>query len=172
MAVSDFLKEISGALNPLEAVKDAATSIIRSVKGDPEKQAEAELKVRELEAKIDEVKGNVLLALMEKFYNFFLQYEGAAKDMPRSIQIVRGLIRPVLTVYVTGVFSWEFYYLFTHVSTLKLDQLDILMRAIQITMYPTLLVLGFWFGDKFLERTGALDAIKEILVARKGGKGQ
>lgn len=82
--------------------------------------------------------------------NFILDYEGKALDVPKFIQIIRSLIRPLLTVLITGayIYGWIKPERFT------IDQMLVLKPAL-------LIVLIFWFGDRALQKSGILDVLKK-----------
>ena len=86
-------------------------------------------------------------AIMEDkalFQKFVIDYEGAAKDMPKSIQVLRGSVRPILTyllILSTLYIVWQGAEI-----PAKLHQLD-------------LLAAGFWFGER---------AVANVIKARNG----
>jgi hypothetical protein len=92
------------------------------------------------------------------FRQFVLGYEGAAKDVPRIVVIIRSLIRPVFTVMV-GVIDW-FY--FTGGDTAWNAETISLLKGINY------IVLGFWFGERALQRSGLIDVMK--IRAEKSGE--
>jgi hypothetical protein len=67
------------------------------------------------------------------FRNFVLDYEGRAKDMPPSIQVLRASVRPLITYLITGTIAWLVWN--GKVIPTELHQL-------------ALVCLTFWFGDK------------------------
>ena len=76
------------------------------------------------------------------FRDFVVQYEGAAKDVHVSIQILRGTVRPVLTYFLAGAFIYGF--LSRNVSD---DAMEMLWQL-------NLLSLGFWYGVRALKNLG------------------
>jgi len=76
------------------------------------------------------------------FRDFVVQYEGAAKDVHVSIQILRGTVRPVLTYFLAGAFIYGF--LSRNVSD---DAMEMLWQL-------NLLSLGFWYGERALKNLG------------------
>ena len=105
----------------------------------------------------DAEKAQVKLSVMEgiqdsedKFFAFTLEHSGAAKDMPRSIQILRGTVRPVLTYASFGLLCFVLYYYFfgTFEATGPDPEL-----ALKLVSGLNGLVLGFWFYSKNKERT-------------------
>lgn len=89
----------------------------------------------------------------EQFYDFIDSYEGASKDNPRWVQIIRSLIRPCLTVAIMGAYLFAFM----KPNIFTKDQLNMLFPL-------TLLVLAFWFGERSLKNLGVVEAFKN-----KGG---
>jgi len=76
------------------------------------------------------------------FRDFVVRYEGAAKDVHVSIQILRGTVRPVLTYFLAGAFIYGF--LSRNVSD---DAMEMLWQL-------NLLSLGFWYGERALKNLG------------------
>ncbi|MCB1048312.1 MAG: hypothetical protein KDC10_14050 [Calditrichaeota bacterium] len=77
------------------------------------------------------------------FYQFILGYEGKASEMPRFVQIFRGIIRPSLTCLIVGAYVWAFL----HPADFSPQQMGLLHTALMI-------VLGFWFGERALKNLG------------------
>ncbi len=85
-----------------------------------------------------------------KFRKFMLEYEGKLIDIPKPIQYLRSSVRPVITYITTGAYI----YAFLHPESFTTQQLSMLHGIL-------LLVLGFWFGERLLSRTGVLDILKK-----------
>ena len=105
------------------------------------------------EAEKAEVKVKTALAIQDsedKFFAFTLEHTGAAKDMPRSIQILRGTVRPVLTYASFALLCFTIYYYFfgTFEATGPDPEL-----ALKLVSGLNGLTLGFWFYSKNKERT-------------------
>jgi hypothetical protein len=110
-----------------------------------EKEKE-ELKIKFKLLMFEEMKLN-----MEKdknFRQFMLDYEGKLSDIPKPIQYIRSSVRPVLTYAISGayIYGWLHPEIFTE------EQMLVLKPAI-------LMVLGFWFGEKLITRTGLADVL-------------
>jgi len=82
------------------------------------------------------------------FNQFVLDYEGAAKDHGPFIKWLRGVIRPVLTIMISGAYMWGW----ANPATWTQQQMDLLNPAF-------LIVLAFWFGERALKNTGLVDAV-------------
>lgn len=82
-----------------------------------------------------------------EFYDFVIKYEGQAKDMPRSIQVLRGLVRPVLTFMLALLFGYGF------IENYSSELMDLLFKL-------NLISLSFWYGEKLVTRSGLAQAIK------------
>ncbi len=80
-----------------------------------------------------------------EFYSFILDFEGRAAEMPRSVQIIRALIRPLITVLVVFGYLWGFLH---PQDGFTPDQMAMLHTW-------GLLILGFWFGERALKNLGA-----------------
>lgn len=87
------------------------------------------------------------------FRDFVVAYEGAAKDVPRLIVILRSMIRPAFTVLV----GYLDYLFFTGATTTWAPEAIAMLKAINI------IVLAFWFGERALKNSGLV----ELLVAKK-----
>ena len=87
------------------------------------------------------------------FRQFILEYEGAAKDVPKVIVILRSLIRPLFTCLV-GYLDWMY---FSGMTTEWGPESVSLLKAINI------IVLAFWFGERALTNSG----IVKLLVDKK-----
>jgi len=84
-----------------------------------------------------------------QFNQFILDYEGAAKDHGPFIKWLRGSIRPVLTIIISGAYIWGW----AHPGTWTSTQMDLLSPAF-------LIVLSFWFGERAIKNTGIIDILK------------
>lgn len=76
------------------------------------------------------------------------------RGTPGWLQVVQGLVRPVVTFALVGAFVHGFS------AGAALDRLAVLRL-------PLALVLLFWFGERALVRTGP--AVARILAAWRGG---
>lgn len=76
------------------------------------------------------------------FRQFVVSYEGAAKDVHISIQILRGTVRPVLTYFLAGAFIYGFL-----TRNVDKDTMEMLWQL-------NLLSLGFWYGERALKNLG------------------
>jgi len=79
---------------------------------------------------------------------FVIEYTGKLADIPKPIQYLRSLVRPLLTFLITGAYVWGW----SKPGAFSSDQMDSLSPAM-------LLVLAFWFGEKALSRTGLVDIL-------------
>jgi hypothetical protein len=91
------------------------------------------------------------------FRQFVLQYEGSAADVPKFIVVFRSLIRPVFTCLIGYI---DFLFFTTSTEGWSIDSISML-KAINI------IVLGFWFGERALQRSGLIDVLK--IRASKNG---
>ena len=108
-------------------------------------QAEVEKALREDDADIDKA-----------FREFVVQYEGAAVDMPRFIQVLRGSVRPVLTYAATFYFGYIVHMWLTSGTMPGNSEL-----AIKLVFYVTTLMLFFWFGERAVQRSGVGEFLKD-----------
>lgn len=132
------------ALDPLTAVFDLVKTGVD--KFLPDKMSELE-KVT--------LKNKMTMFMMEEsrkagssFNQFVLDYEGAAKDHGPFIKWLRGIIRPVLTIVISGAFIWGW----ANPLEWSADQMALLNPAF-------LIILVFWFGERAINNTNIVDAI-------------
>ena len=118
---------------------------------------ELQLELSENRLELETIVAKSLAAESEAFRSFFLAYEGAAADQKPFVQILRGLVRPVITLYLVGAWSW-LAYRYLSIDLAKVESLMLLMRQL---FFLNLVTLSFWFGDKMIQRTGLLDIFKK-----------
>lgn len=92
---------------------------------------------------------------LQQFYNFVIEYEGKASEHGRFIQWLRGSVRPVLTYVFSGFFI---YIVFTWMTGEKLPEGS--LTAVKLVFGINLLTLGFWFGERALQRSGITELLK------------
>lgn len=90
----------------------------------------------------------------KNFRDFVLDFEGRAKDIPKTLVWLRSAIRPAFTILI-GYTD----YLYFKPGVTFTDEQSALLYAVNI------IVLGFWFGEKALQRSGIIEIIKS-----RGGK--
>ena len=132
----------------LAPVTDIIKKVLDKVAGD--KMSEGDKALLALEAQklaIAELQG-----AEQSFRDFVLDYEGAAKDMPRSIQILRGSVRPIITYFLAGAWVWGFHRIF--MGTFTPEQLPTLREILSLLTYLNMVSLVFWFGDRFIQSSG------------------
>ena len=88
------------------------------------------------------------------FRSFILDYEGRARDIPKSLVWLRSSIRPVLTYAITGAYicGW---------LGIKIGNIEFTPERMTLLKPALLLVLGFWFGERLLSRSGIVDAVRK-----------
>jgi hypothetical protein len=131
--VFDIVKSVSGIVG--EVVKRVLPA---------EKMSEGERLIVETQAK--QVAQEMIMNEDSELRQFFLEYEGRAKDMPKSIQILRASVRPILT-YVFGITTIYLFWSGAEVPT-YLYQMD-------------LIILVFWFGER---------AVRNYIKTKKGAE--
>lgn len=160
--VSDVVGAIAGAA--VKVVSGAVKPILDKIAGD--KMSEAEKAQVQLE--LEQAMRAGVLAEQEQFYAFVVQHTGAAADMPRLIQIVRGLVRPVVTFYVVGLDGWVIWKWF---NTPALPQeSDAFLLMLKLLLASTIIVLGFWFGERLVTRSGIVQVVGGALTRRRNGE--
>ncbi len=123
------------------------TSLIEEVldKIAPDKMSESERERLKITAR--QLAEKELAKRDADFFDFVIRYEGQAKDMPRFIQVLRGLVRPVLTFCLAGLFGYGF------VEKFDPELMDMLFKLNVISLI-------FWYGERAVTRTGIAQAIK------------
>lgn len=145
-------------------VGNAIKPILDKFIGDKMSDSEKALLVMEAE----KAARNALLQEQDQFNQFVIEHTGAAKDMPRFIQILRGSVRPVITYAAFGVFAWFSWWVFNNIVTItNPDQLVIIHEVQSTTKGVLFIVLVFWFGDRLLTRTGVGQVIGQMILGRK-----
>jgi len=92
---------------------------------------------------------------LQAFYGFIIDYEGKASEHGKFIQWLRGSVRPILTY----VFSFFFIYIvITWITGEKLPEGS--LTAVKLVFGVNILTLGFWFGERALERSGITELLK------------
>ncbi len=119
------------------------TSIINNILGKtlPDKISEkdrAEITLQAQRLVAEEIEKE-----QENFHKFFLEYEGAAKDVPKIIVILRSSVRPVLTYVLAGTFIYGFL----HPLAFSPEQMNLIWNL-------NLLSLSFWYGERALKNLG------------------
>jgi len=140
-------------LNPAKWVADMADSVLDKIFGD---KASDEQKMAFRLAMYEAAENS-----KDRFNEFVIAHTGAAKDMPRSIQIIRGLVRPVITFVNFGALMWLVYQWVYGPQGVVLD------LPLKLIFSLNLLTLGFWFGDKALERSGLLKFLGDAMGKKK-----
>ena len=84
------------------------------------------------------------------FRKFVLTYEGAANEVPKFVFIFRSLIRPAFTILL----AYLDFIFFTGTAAAWDPEAIALLKAVNI------IVLGFWFGERALQRSGIIDVLK------------
>ena len=92
---------------------------------------------------------------LQAFYNFIIDYEGKASEHGKFIQWLRGSVRPILTYVFSGFFI---YIVFTWMSGEKLPEGS--LTAVKLVFGINILTLGFWFGERAIERSGITELLK------------
>ena len=138
------------AFDPITGLMDLVRTGLDKFVGD--KMSEAE------KAQVAMETARLAMQQDQGFRDFMLQYEGAAKDAPYPVRLLRSMIRPVITL---GVGYVDCLY-FTDAPSLNLSE-----DHHRILWLINLIVLGFWFGDRAVQRAG-LDKVLMRWAENKG----
>lgn len=133
------------AFDPLTAIIEGGKTVLNKIL--PDKMSESEKATISTNYELQMTK--LAMTGDRNFRNFVLGYEGTAKDIPKGLVWIRSAIRPAFTIMV----GYIDYLYFASINTFTLEQSS-LLKAINI------IVLGFWFGEKALQRSGIIDVLK------------
>ena len=125
----------------IDLVKTFANKFLR------DKMSEEDQKKLELEAEAFVMKE--ARKVDSSFRQFVVEYEGAAKDVPRVIVVFRALIRPAFTVLV----GYLDYLFFTGATSAWDPEAIALLKSVNI------IVLMFWFGERAVVNSGIIDKL-------------
>lgn len=135
------------AIDPLTAVFEVGKTVLERVL--PQKMNEEE---RTKVANDFTVEMARIAATQDSdFRKFILQYEGEAKDAPKSVVVFRSLIRPLFTCAVA---YWDWLYFIGTVGAWDVEKAALLKSV-------NLIVLFFWFGERAVTNSGILDILKK-----------
>lgn len=85
-----------------------------------------------------------------EFNKFVLDYEGAAKDHGPFIKWLRGIIRPLLTIAISGAYMWGW-----------MNPLQWSQQQMEMLNPAFLIILAFWFGERAIKNTGIVKLLKK-----------
>ena len=81
-------------------------------------------------------------------------------DMPKSINILRSTVRPVITYLLVLALFAACMLAFIQTDMSK-EKSELLMTIIDVLFKLNLVSLGFWYSSRLLTRTGLLDVFKK-----------
>ena len=148
-AAVDLLRDVAGTLNT-----DSVVNVVAALRGNYSGLTP------EMEAGVKQLTQKHELAVDEAWQSFMIQHEGKAEDMPKFVQILRALVRPSLSWLIPGFAGWVSWYQLTRITFLSDVQAQLLAQINNKLWIATFMVLGFWFGEKLLTRTGIMGAFK------------
>jgi len=146
-----IVKEVIDSTSGLtDSVSNGVTSIVAASKG--EMTPEAKFKLAELTLNIGFMVKELGYKIANSFQDFMLAYEGASKDMPKSIQILRAIIRPFITIYTYVIFG-----VFCTIDVINLlkrvENYEMILKQLPTEFWVVFsIILTFWFGGKVGER--------------------
>lgn len=159
-------KVLSSGVNgaALEVAGSVASKVIESLA----KLGEGHTGKKEKEIILQQALYEHLKSEGSTFHDFFLAYEGSAADQHVIIKVIRGLVRPLLTLYLVALFSWFGY----RWMSVDVERMDAFMQLIKMVFAMNVVSLVFWFGDRAIQRTGLMDMAKTWAKNRPAnGKG-
>lgn len=127
----------------IDGIFEGADKIIDNFVESPEQKLEAKKII--LDAKHEAQK--LELKAQKDLYDFSIQYEGSAAQVPKWILVLRSIIRPVITICI---FFSLMIFLGLDIYQIVQGNYDNLIMAILPQAYWVILgiILGFWFGGK------------------------
>lgn len=144
-----------------KTIKDGADGIgglvettVSSITGElkPADKAKIESMKIELTTKLEELS----LQGSKQFYNFMIQYEGKAEDVPKVVQIARSLVRPITTYFFLGLLMIAVGIDFYNVLFQEAKSFILLSTIPQELWWLIIAVFSFWFagrtGEKVADR--------------------
>ncbi len=86
-------------------------------------------------------------------------WAGVIAFMLAGVDVIRGLIRPLLTVYLVGLVTAMFLELLSRMTGMDNNQAFVLIvRIVDMTLFLTCTAVGFWFGSRGTSKRPALVA--------------
>ena len=167
ISIGSILKKAVGAItNPVGAAigllsdvagtirSDSVVDVIQALSGNTDSLNPEE------KAAVKRITQAHELSVEQGWQSFMIDHEGKAKDMPKFVQILRALVRPSLSWLIPGFAGWVSWYQMTRITFLTDIQAQLLAQINNKLWIATFMVLGFWFGEKLLTRTGIMSAFK------------
>jgi hypothetical protein len=159
--MSIFTDIINVVTNPVGAAVGLITKVAKDIGSDKVEDVVGALTGKtlppELQVRVEESVREYELKAQESRQNFVIQHSGAAKDMPRFIQIVRGLVRPLITLWAFGLLNWAMWMI---LNSTEMSMMDAFLFVFKVIAGINVITLGFWFGTKALERSGLVQIFK------------
>jgi hypothetical protein len=145
-----------GVKSAFGGIGEGVGRIINSAKGQipPEYQGKIEMLEIEIQGELKKaeietgIRVKELMAdAQQSVYDFALQYEGTAAQVPKWILVLRSVIRPVITICM--FFSLMFF-MGLDIKQIWSGEVDKLIMSSLPQAYWVILgiILGFWFGGK------------------------
>lgn len=127
------------------------------------KEKELEVMMQITEIKFKEYVLQNSLEIDRDFRNFIVEYEGAAKDVDPKVQILRSIIRPIISLWAVGMISYLMFADPEHITNVAKN-----MELIPDKLWDIFfIVFAFWFGGRAVQHiidkytTGKVDEAKE-----------
>ena len=127
----------------LGPVGDVVSSILNKVASD---KIPGEVKMR-LELEMQRELRTALQNEEDNFRNFILEYEGSARDLPKSMQMLRTSVRPTITYFLVGLFAYGMW------GNWDVEQMGMIFKLNLLTCF-------FWFGEKAVKNAGVVELLR------------
>ncbi len=126
-----------------------------------EKQLDALMEVTEIKFKEFVLQNS--LEIDKNFRDFVTEYEGAAKDVDPKVQMLRAIIRPVISIWAVAMISYLMFADPAHITNVAKN-----MELIPEKLWDIFFVVfAFWFGGRAVQHiidkysTGRVQEAKE-----------
>lgn len=114
-------------------------------------RSEGELNVAEMSAMAEAIKAEARGATWSKGVIGTLSgfWASLAGFLLTLVDVVRGLIRPVLTLYLVGLVTAIFLRVWSQSTGFDADQnFTLIIRIVDMVLFLTCTAVGFWFGSR------------------------
>ena len=140
-----------------KSIKDGAEGIgglvettVSSITGElkPDDKAKIEAMKLELETKLEELS----LEGSKQFYDFMLGYEGKAEDVPKVIQILRSLPRPLFSIFFLVILFISFGIDYFNMIANKVYDFTLIKNLPNEFWWILGIVISFYFAGRASEK--------------------
>lgn len=124
----------------------------------PNKVSKAEL--MQIEGAIQDKLAERLHSSDNQLHQFFLDYEGRAADQHWIIMVIRGLIRPIVTIWAFYMATWGAR---KYLGITDFNQAEQFLTVLKWIFGLNIITLTFWFGPRALKASGLVEVLTKKL---------